>query len=429
MTYEETIAFLYQQLPVFHRDGAAAVKPGLANTLRLCEHLDNPQNKFKSVHVAGTNGKGSTSHMLAAILQSAGYKVGLYTSPHLKDFTERIRVSGQPIEKERVVNFVNLNRIFIQENSLSFFELSVGLAFQEFAEQEVDVAVIEVGLGGRLDSTNVITPLLSVITNISFDHMEFLGSTLPEIAGEKAGIIKPGVAVVVGERQRDTDRVFTKIAKEKQASLWFATDRFVVHDYRMQQGFLLVNVEDIQGEVLSYRLQLSGTYQRYNLPAVLQAIAWLRRTHFQINDTQIEQGLRRITELTGLKGRWQKIGELPITYCDTAHNVAGIRAVLTCVESIEYRELWFVLGCVEDKDVSGILSLLPRDARYLFCEAPLPRAMPAGELLHLAQVIGLQGVVIEDVNKALAFARIHANEQDLVVVTGSTYVVAEIDGL
>lgn len=436
MTYQETIDFLYQQLPVFHRIGPQAYKPDLTNTLRLCAHLGDPQNQFKAIHVAGTNGKGSTSHMLAAILQVAGYKVGLYTSPHLKDFSERIRINGQPIEPERVIDFVEKNRTFIQNLVPSFFEMTVGMAFQEFAAQRVDVAVVEVGLGGRLDSTNVITPLLSVITNIGYDHMDILGDTLAQIAAEKAGIIKQAVPVVISERQTEVEQIFIDAASQARSPVYFASDRFIVQRSATVDGALRVVVNDrlhrdATGQnQAEWTLELPGLYQVKNLPGVLQAVWVLRERGFEIREEAIRVGLAKTIQLTGLKGRWQKISDQPRILCDTGHNEAGIKSILECVDSFQYRKLWLVLGFVKDKDLSRVMSILPASANYVFCQANQPRALPADELLTLGQSHGLQGIVRQNVNQALEYVRQHADAQsDLVVVGGSTFVVAEINEL
>jgi dihydrofolate synthase/folylpolyglutamate synthase len=430
MTYAEALTFLYEQLPVFHRDGAKAIRPGLNNTLRLCEHLGNPHQAFKSIHVGGTNGKGSTSHMLAAILQQAGLRVGLYTSPHLKDFTERIKVNGIPIDKQSVINFISRNKAFILELKPSFFELTVGMAFDEFAKNKVDVAVIEVGLGGRLDSTNVITPILSVITNIAYDHTDLLGNTLSAIANEKAGIIKTNTPVVIGKHQPETDAIFLEMASRQHTRLRFATDTFKVENGFYDDGAFVVRVQrnNFQGSA-QYRLQLDGIYQQQNLITVLQAVEELREMRFAISDESIYQGLQHTTELTGLKGRWQRIGQQPLTYCDTGHNPSGIEAIVSCIDSIAHTQLWFVFGCAKDKDVTGMLAHLPVDAHYIFCQANSPRAMGASTLQALASQFNLNGVVINEVNQAIKYARNLAQPEDLVVVGGSTYVVAEIENL
>ena len=430
MTYEQTIEYLYQKLPVFHRIGKVAYKADLNNTITLCEHLGNPHQKFKSIHVAGTNGKGSTSHYLAAILQSAGYKTGLYTSPHLKSFTERIRINGQPIPESKVVEFVETNQDFIEKLNPSFFELGVGMAFDYFANEEVDIAVIEVGLGGRLDSTNIITPELCVITNISFDHTDILGDTLPKIAYEKAGVIKPHIPVVISERHLETELVFMDKAKDENAPIYFAEDYFQVEDFK-QKGFCLEL--DIKRKIdnLSFKLnsQLMGSYQVKNILGVLKAVEELRKIGYQISEEQLQEGISKVISLTGLKGRWQILSEFPIMICDTAHNVSGISQILENIKMTKYHQLWMILGFVSDKDISSILSLLPKEAKYIFCQADIPRALSAEELMKKANEYGLAGEVIRDVNDAIKNVQIRCTQEDFIYVGGSTFVVAEINSL
>lgn len=427
MTYEEALALAYAQLPVFHRDGRAAIKPGLTNTLRFCEYLGNPQERFKSIHVAGTNGKGSTSHMLAAILQSAGYKVGLYTSPHLKNFTERIRVNGVEMDQQRVADFIERHQHEFLRIGLSFFELTVGMAFDEFACQEVDVAVIETGLGGLLDSTNVILPVLSVITNVSYDHMDVLGNTLPEIAAQKAGIIKPHTPVVISQDDEAVMQVFRDASNRLDAPIFEASSQFTIAAYEMRGGLLQVTVRDVGSQTETYNLDLIGVYQRFNLLGVLQAVDVLAKFGFQVQHKHIHQGLSQTITLTGLKGRWQRIGERPLVFCDTGHNEAGITAILECIRSIPHATLWLVLGCVHDKDIAKILQKLPKTAEYVFSQASSPRALSCTSLQALAAEFELHGTAIADVNEALGFVRAQANVDDLAVVCGSTYLVAELD--
>jgi dihydrofolate synthase/folylpolyglutamate synthase len=420
MTYAQTVEYLYQSLPMFQRVGAVAFKKDLTNTLALCRALGNPQHKFKSIHVAGTNGKGSSSHMLAAVLQTAGYKTGLYTSPHLKEFTERIRINGREVEKEFVVDFVERIRPEIEKIQPSFFEITVAMAFDYFVRKQVDVAVIETGLGGRLDSTNVITPLLSLITNISFDHMDLLGDTLPQIAGEKAGIIKPQVPVVISERQPEVEEVFISAAARNNSPITFASDQYAI-DF---QGKCFRATKS--GKTSTFAMDLAGAYQKKNLPGVLAAIEVLRNSGFRITDAHVHEGLQNVTTLTGLKGRWQVIGQAPLIVCDTGHNESGLKEVIEQINVTPHRTLRAVIGMVKDKDLSKILSLLPRNAVYYFCEAKIPRALPAAELMKRAAEARLQGVVIPDVNEALARARQESNEHDLIWVGGSTFVVAEV---
>jgi dihydrofolate synthase/folylpolyglutamate synthase len=404
--------------------GAVAYKKDLTNTLQLCETLGNPHLKFKSIHIAGTNGKGSSSHMLAAILQTAGYKIGLYTSPHLKEFTERIRVNGKEINQEFVIDFVKRITPAIERIQPSFFEITVAMAFDYFAQQNVDIAVIETGLGGRLDSTNVITPLVSLITNISWDHKDLLGDTLQKIAFEKAGIIKYGVPVIISERQPHVEEVFKSKALECTSDLVFASDLYEVN--RMAGGTYEV-INDRQ--TFTYELDLLGIYQAKNIKGVLAVINELRKQGFRISSDHATTGLKNTTELTGLKGRWQKIGDNPLTICDTGHNEAGIEEILSQIKEIRFTKLHWVLGMVKDKDVSTILNLLPRDATYYFCQASIPRAMPANELQQKALQAGLRGVVITNVNAAISEARANSTPTDLILIGGSTFVVAEIENL
>lgn len=426
MTYEEALALAYSQLPVFHRDGRSAIKPGLTNTLQFCEYLGNPQNRFKSIHIAGTNGKGSTSHMLAAIMQCAGYKVGLYTSPHLKHFTERIRVNGVEMDKYRVAEFIERHQQEFSRLGLSFFELTVGMAFTEFARQQVDIAIIETGIGGKLDSTNVIQPVLSMITNVSYDHMDVLGSTLTEIAAQKAGIIKPYTPVVLSQDDQVVLNVVMEVSSQLEAPVFVANNRFRIESYRMSNGLLHVNVQDHLAESETYILELMGTYQRYNLLGVLQTVDVLSTIGFTIRQPHIHQGLSSTITLTSLKGRWQRIGDKPLVFCDTGHNEAGIAAILECIDSMPYANLWIVLGCVRDKDVSSILKNLPKLAKYVFSQASSPRALAADELQIIARNFQLMGICIPDVNDALGYLRAQAGPNDLIVVCGSTYLVAEV---
>lgn len=429
MNYQETLDYLFNALPMFQRVGASAFKKDLGNTFALCSHLGNPERKFKSIHVAGTNGKGSTSHTLAAILQSAGYKTGLYTSPHLKSFTERIRINGQEITEHAVVDFVNKNKHFLDALKPSFFEMTVGLAFWYFANEEVDIAVIEVGMGGRLDSTNVISPELAVITNIGWDHMQFLGDSLPLIAGEKAGIIKPGIPVVISQTQEETTSVFIQKAQESQAPITFADQKIKLDKVpATEAGFARYTVSQ-GGETFLVDFGLQGDYQIFNLPGILESVDQLRRMGWKISDKALRKGLKEVTQLTGLKGRWQILVEKPTVIADTGHNEPGIRAILSQLKSYSFDQLWMVIGMVQDKDITKILALLPKSARFVFCQANLPRAMEAGKLAEKAGDFGLKGEVIPDVNEALQFARKNARPNDLIFVGGSTFVVAEIDDL
>jgi dihydrofolate synthase/folylpolyglutamate synthase len=418
---------------MYQRVGAAGFKKGLGNTEALAEALGHPEKRFKSVHVAGTNGKGSSSHLLAAVLQSAGYKVGLYTSPHLREFTERIRVNGQELAPDYLVRWVADHHRLFDEIQPSFFEMCVALAFDYFAAEQVDVAVVEVGLGGRLDSTNIITPLVSLITNISYDHQAMLGNTLPEIAGEKAGIIKPGRPVVVSQRQPEVASVFEAKAQQEGSALLFADTRYEarptgetsVEDYA--RGTQVLNVyREGQLYLEGVQLGLLGDYQRLNLPGVLATLDELRAQGFAISEAALRQGLRDVTRLTGLRGRWSILGQHPLVVADTGHNEAGLRLVLAQLARVPHRQLHFVIGVVNDKDITKVLALLPREATYYFCQADIPRALPADELAALAQATGLTGQVYGPVAVAVAAARAAVAPDDVVFIGGSTFVVAEV---
>lgn len=423
--YDQAVDYLYRTLPMFQRVGAAAIRKDLTNTLKICAALGNPQNSFRSVHVAGTNGKGSTAHMIASVLQSAGYKTGLYTSPHLKSFTERIRVGGEEIRQRAVTDFVNTNRALIEAVQPSFFEVTVGMAFSYFAESKVDIAVIEVGMGGRLDSTNVIHPELSVITNIGWDHADLLGGTLQNIAREKAGIIKPGVPVVVSERQAEVAAVFEAVAHENQADIFFADDLLAVR--RRETGIdVMQGPEVLVGGIV---MSLAGDYQQRNVLGVVQALTLLRERGFTITDDQLRHGLRHVTHQTGLKGRWQQLGERPFVFCDTGHNAEGLSFVVRQIRSYTYKKLHIVFGVSADKDTGKTFGLLPRGACYYFCQAKLPRAMDARVLAEKAAAAGLTGMVIPDVREAIQKAMAAATEDDFVFIGGSTFVVSEIEAL
>ena len=414
---------------MFHRIGTAAYKKDLYNTIRLCEYIGNPQDKFKSIHVAGTNGKGSTSHMLASILQKAGYKIGLYTSPHLKNFTERIKINGEPIPRESVVEYIQQNRAHLDEIQPSFFEMTVAMAFDYFAKEAIDIAVVEVGLGGRLDSTNIITPILSVITNISYDHQSILGNTLKEIASEKAGIIKPGVPAVVSERQEEVAEVFISKADEVNASLYFASDNYIIKEYSLQEGRLKAcYINQATGDELMLYSELTGLYQLQNIRGALQATAILQSL-LSISDHDIKEGIADAVTSTGLKGRWQQLQTNPLVICDTGHNEEGIKQAVAQLQSIPHRKLHVVIGVVNDKDITKILKLLPRGARYYFTQAHIPRALDAYSLQEKAKEFSLNGEVAENVNLALELARKNASADDLIFVGGSTFVVAELDEL
>ena len=404
MTYKETLSWMFNRLPMFQREGKTAFKKDLTNILAFSKHLSFPEKSFKSVHVAGTNGKGSTSHMLASILQESGYNVGLYTSPHLKDFRERIKINGKKISQKEVVEFIDRNRLFLENQNLSFFEMTVGMAFYYFAEKNLDIAVIEVGLGGRLDSTNIITPLVSVITNIGFDHMQFLGETLPEIAFEKAGIIKPSIPVVIGEFHTETAPVFKKIARDNNAHLFFAENN-------IQQN---------------YTSDLAGNYQEKNIKTVVQTVAVLRNSGFKISEEQLNMGLSKVVKNTGLLGRWQILNTKPKVICDTAHNKEGLQYVLKQLNEEKFKQLHIVLGVVNDKDLNSILPLFPKNAIYYFCKPNIPRGLSETELEVKANSYNLKGSSFKSVKLAYNSALEQASAHDLIFIGGSTFVVAEV---
>jgi dihydrofolate synthase/folylpolyglutamate synthase len=417
---------------MFHRVGSAAYKADLDNTIAICKLLGNPENKFRSIHIAGTNGKGSTSHMLASILQAAGYRTGLYTSPHLKDFRERVKINGKMIPKNYVTDFVEKYKDDFERIMPSFFEWTVGLAFNYFAEQEVDIAVIEVGLGGRLDSTNVITPELCLITNISYDHMALLGNTLPKIAAEKAGIIKRGIPVVIGEAKGAVKQVFIDKAKKEKAPIHFASEEYKASNTRItteKNTSPLFRFDIKQNNKIVYKdldCELTGSYQRKNIPAIIKAVGILNEKKFGIDEKHLRKGLSTVITRTGLLGRWQTLSRKPLTIADTGHNEAGIKEVLAQIEATPHKKLHFVLGVVNDKDISAILEMLPRNALYYFCKASIPRALDQQELMQKAKQTGLKGKTYPSVKDALQAAQKAAKSSDLVFVGGSTFVVAEV---
>jgi len=427
MTYTETIEYLYHVAPLFQNIGAGAYKEGLSNTRALDEHFHHPHQSYKTIHIAGTNGKGSCTHTLAAILQEAGYKVGLYTSPHLIDFRERIRVNGQPIPQQRVIDFVEQEKAFFEPLYPSFFELTTALALLYFKEQNVDVAVIEVGLGGRLDCTNIINPELSIITNISFDHTQFLGNTLPQIASEKAGIIKSNIPVVVGEtgHNEDVRNIFLNkfLEESKYASITFAdeTDEITKATYQLDGRIIY--------DTLSFGIidsELGGACQTKNAQTILNAVKQLRKKGFQIHDENVKSGFQHVCELTGLVGRWQRIQDSPIVICDTGHNTGGFTYIGQQIKSQKAKEKRIVIGMVSDKDIKGSLSMLPKDAIYYFTQASVERAMPAEKLKQIANEIGLKGEVFNKVNEAYQMALNQADKDDFIYVGGSTFVVADL---
>jgi dihydrofolate synthase/folylpolyglutamate synthase len=427
MTYQETLKYLFGQLPIYQRSGKAAYKANLENTLAFDEYLGHPHKRFRTIHVAGTNGKGSVSHLLASVLQSAGYRTGLYTSPHLLDFRERIRINGEMIPEQVVVNFVEHNYAIIEKISPSFFEMTVALAFDYFAREQVDVAVVEVGLGGRLDSTNIITPDLSVITNIGIDHTMFLGNTLETIAGEKAGIIKPGIPVVVGRFQPETAAVFRDKAAKEEAPIVFSSEAFALKSVEIKNDYQLLGIESetISG---SFKVPLLGSYQHENIITVMAALKELRTAGYIISDAAIHSGVEGVLHQTGLLGRWQKVSERPLVICDTGHNADGIERVVAQIKALGRQHVHIVLGMVNDKDVKTILKLLPVNARYYFTRASIPRALDEKVLHEAAQRAGLTGEHWPNVLSALEAAKKNASDNDLIFIGGSTFVVAEALG-
>ncbi len=426
MTYQQTLDYLFARLPMFQRVGAAAYKANLDNTNKIIELLGKPHQKLKFVHVAGTNGKGSSSHMIASVLQQAGYKTGLYTSPHLIDFRERIKINGKMIPKNYITEFVEKYKEDFEKIEPSFFEWTVGLAFDYFSKEEVDVAVIEVGLGGRLDSTNVITPKVSLITNISYDHMNFLGDTLEKIAAEKAGIIKARVPVVVSQYQSETGPLFNAIAKELKSPIQFADKNYKVIDHKIVNGLLNTTIlNKITNTAVNLDLDLTGIYQLKNVLGVLNTIDVIEKAGFIIEPDDIKRGLKQVIKTTGLEGRWQTISEKPLIIADTGHNEDGIKNVIANLKSINFTNLHFVFGTVNDKDVTKILELLPKEATYYFTKANIPRALNEEELFGQAQKIKLKGKTFPDVKTAIAAAKKAYKKNDLILIGGSTFVVGD----
>jgi dihydrofolate synthase/folylpolyglutamate synthase len=425
MNYRQTLDYLFAQLPMFHRIGAAAYRTDLNNTKALCSLLNHPENSFKSVHIAGTNGKGSTSHLIASVLQSAGYKTGLYTSPHLKDFRERIRVNGKKIPKSYVSKFVAKNKNSFEPVQPSFFEYTAVMAFQYFAEEKVDIAIIETGMGGRLDSTNVITPVLSVITNISKDHTAFLGNTLPAIATEKAGIIKQGIPVVIGETQAEVEHVFIARAKSLNSSIIFADQLFNRDGVPLGRDGVPLGRDGVPLGRDGVP-PLKGIYQEKNIITSYQALRVMQENGFNISEEHIRHGFRNVIKQTGLQGRWQMLSRNPRTICDVAHNEAGISYIIAQLTMEKFGKLHWVFGLVNDKDAGNILRLLPPSAEYYFCKADIPRGLDAGELRRKANAFGLKGKSYPSVQEAYLAARQAASFNDLVFIGGSTFVVAEV---
>jgi len=427
MNYQETINYLFNQLPMFQRTGKAAYKANLDTTLALDCYFEHPHQNFKCIHVAGTNGKGSVSHTLASVLQSAGYKVGLYTSPHLRDFRERVKINGEMIPEDAVVDFVASHNKKFEELSPSFFEMTVALAFDYFAKEKVDIAVIEVGLGGRLDSTNIIDPLLSVITNISFDHTSLLGNSIPVIAGEKAGIIKNNTPVVIGEKHEETMPVFVDKSSSKSAPILFAEDEYEFVDSDLEDNYRNITFKDLHtSKQIFLSSDLLGVYQIKNIRTALVAINQLNQIGFNLSEEIIKEGISKIVEQTSLMGRWQRLGDNPRIICDTGHNVAGVSEILKQLGSLEYDKLHMVIGMVDDKDIDEVLSLLPKNAVYYFTKASIPRALNEVLLKEKATKFQLNGDTYENVSEALLAAKMNADKSDLIFVGGSTFVVAEV---
>ncbi|MBV9986283.1 MAG: bifunctional folylpolyglutamate synthase/dihydrofolate synthase [Chitinophagaceae bacterium] len=428
MDYQQTVDYLFTKLPMFSRIGADAFKKDLTNTLSLCAALDNPQQKFRSIHIAGTNGKGSVSHMLAASLQAAGYKTGLYTSPHLKDFRERIRVNGQLCDKSFVIDFTERIMPLIDEIEPSFFEITVAMAFDYFAQQKVDVAVIEVGLGGRLDSTNIIMPDLSIITNIGWDHMNLLGDTLDKIALEKAGIIKQNTPVVIGEATEQLRLIFDQVAASKKAPISYADEKRYVAGWRSDHHQLKVEIAEGQhDEHEKYTLDLAGIYQLKNLVTLLEAVHQLRMLGWKLPATVVKEALAHVKKQTGFHGRWETISEHPSVVLDVGHNPDGMAQIVRQLELTSYQHLHIIIGLVKDKEIDKVLALLPKHASYYFTQARIPRALDAHSLKLNAERAGLSGQIYDEVNTALKAAVSHAHKEDLVLVCGSVFLVGEVN--
>lgn len=426
MTYQETLNFLYSKLPMFSKVGISAYKKDITNTILLCDSIGNPHKKFKSIHIAGTNGKGSTSHMLAAIMQTAGYKTGLYTSPHLKDFRERIKVNGIMCDEDFVIEFVQKIKSEIENIQPSFFEVTVAMAFEYFAKQKVEIAIIETGLGGRLDSTNIIQPIISVITNIGYDHMDILGNTLPEIAFEKAGIIKNNTPAVVGESLPETKQIFINKALQEKASISFAEENYTLlsttSDHQLQNILFKHNDEN-----KNIAIDLLGIYQTKNLFTVLETCHQLNKQSFKLNYQIITSALSQIKNLTGLLGRWQIIGENPLIILDVAHNKDGVTQIVQQLQQTSYNNLHCIFGMVKDKDHDAVLQLLPKKAKYYFTQAHIERALPCEVLQEKAKQFNLKGNFYADVNKAIESAKSNAKPNDLIIVFGSVFLIGEVN--
>ena len=415
---------------MFQRVGKVAYKANLDNTVALCNILGNPQNNFRSVHIAGTNGKGSVSHFIASVLQSSGYKVGLYTSPHLKDFRERIRINGRKIPKRYVTNFVNDHKVEFNTIKPSFFEYTFGMAIKYFSEENVDIAIMETGMGGRLDSTNIVNSIVSVITNIGYDHTQFLGDTLEKIATEKAGIIKPEIPVVIGQTQVETESIFRDVAKKSRSNInfadksYFASKSKIIYEEAPKLTLEVISINDKKNwKIVS---GLAGQYQKKNILTALQTIDILNKAGFTISDKNIKDGFRDVAKQTGISGRWQVLNKKPLTICDTGHNIEGIKEIISQINKTQHNRLHFVIGMVNDKDIDKILTLLPKDATYYFCKANIPRALDQNELKRKARQYQLPGESFISVSEAYANAVANAKADDLIFIGGSTFVVAEV---
>lgn len=427
MSYPETIDYLFSQLPMYQRQGKTAFKKDLTNIIALCKHNNNPQTKFKSIHIAGTNGKGSVSHILASVFQTAGYKTGLYTSPHLKDFRERIRINGEMISEEYVIQYVDENKRFFKSQKPSFFEMTVAMAFNHFAEQEVDIAIIETGMGGRLDSTNILNPILTAITNISLDHTQFLGETIEKIAFEKAGIIKEKTPIVIGEKKPKSANVFIETANKKNAPIYFADSEYQINYALLNIDYKQVFNVEMNGTIIYKNLttDLIGLYQKKNIITSLKIIDLLP-VQFQISTKNLYSGVLNVQKNTGLVGRWQILGYNPLIVADTGHNIAGIKQVLKQLDTTAYKKLHFIFGMVNDKSIDSILKLLPKNAVYYYTQANIPRSLDANILQAEAGKHDLKGNVYLKTNEALKAAKLDAGESDLILIGGSTFIVSEL---
>lgn len=431
MNYQQAQQYLLQRLPMFQQVGGAAFKAGLERITALCQALGNPQKQFDSIHIAGTNGKGSSSHYLASALQAAGYRTGLATSPHLKSFTERIKIDGNEISQEDLAYFLTQNKKLIEDTEVSFFEVMIAMTFWYFAKKKVDIAIIETGLGGRLDATNIIEPLACLITNIGYDHQQFLGDTLEKIAGEKAGIIKPKTPVIISEKQPETENVFLQKAQEQNAPIYFASDYWQIAKAKPNEEYMELEIyHKTSGKTLTMQSALQGTYQEKNILGVLQTLQVLNEKSL-LKSSQLawQAGCRDVIKNTGLKGRWQVLQKSPTIIADTAHNINGIREVVKQIQTLPFQKLHLILGFMKDKDVEKILNLYPKDAFFYFCQAQLERAMPLENLVSMAKKLNLSFELIQDTNEALSKAKSVASPQDLIFVGGSSFVVAEIKNL